>query len=87
VSGRLSGTETKEGWRSETFEPAVHRLAVLLAGNARFFKRSRKKRGNEVKEGKEHCRAKIQAVTSCSPGVLHGLLLGRLLGLFLYFTG
>jgi hypothetical protein len=87
VSGRLSGTETKEAWRSETFELAVHRLAVLLAGNARFLKRARNKRGNEVKEGKEHCRAKVQTVTSCSPGVLHGLLLGRLLGLFLYFTG
>lgn len=44
-------------------------------------------RGNEVKEGKEHCRAKVQTVTSCSPGVLHGLLLGRLLGLFLHLAG
>lgn len=84
MSGRLSGTETKEAWRSETSELAVHRAS---SRERPASLRGLEKRGNEVKEGKEHCRAKVQTVTSCSPGVLHGLLLGRLLGLFLYFTG
>jgi hypothetical protein len=42
---------------------------------------------NEIKEGKEWIRLTLQAVASSSAAVLHALLLGRLLGLFLHLAG